>query len=134
MSEKHEVERQRERQTEPEIEQDSEVIKAEQERQREEVGTEILNRILEMIYEKYPEMDGIEPIIKDESVKAVADNILARLKELKTTDTEIDEFEKAWKSLLFKKDVYVDQITMTRVIIAIINRRGELMRVDETMG
>ena len=106
----------------------------EQQRQRDEVGEDIIEKIKQIIHEKFPEMEGVEPIITDERFEKVAPNILERLKEVKTTDTEVDEMEKAWKSLLFRKDVTQDEMELIRRIIAVINRHGDLLRVVETIG
>jgi len=134
MNNEHEIENQSNHNREFDIEMDSEEFLKDQIRHKKEIGKELLQLIIDMIYEKYPDMKGVEPIIRDESVIAVTDNILTRLNELKTTENDINELDKAWKSLLFKKKIRIDNVNMMRVINAIINRRGDLRRIDETIG
>jgi len=129
-----EVKKRRERLRDAERKINPEERDREQDRLRQEVGEEIIQKIKKIIYERYPELDGVEPIIRDETLEKLAGNILNRLKQLKTTDKEVDELKKAWKSLLFVKDITKDEAELVRRIIAIINKRGDLLRIDESVG
>ncbi len=105
----------------------------EQERQRLEMGEEVLEKIKKIIYEKYPDLEGVEPLIRNEALDNLPGNILQRLKQLKTSDKEIDELKKAWKSLLFEKGITQNEVEMIKRIIAVINKQGDLLRIDETI-
>ena len=114
---------------------EDEMLKNEQLKQREEVGDEIINRVKQIIYEKYPEMEGVEPLIFDEELQQMAPNILERLRELRSTakSETVDEMERAWKSLLFRKDLSHQEKKLIRRIIAVINRKGSIISVEETL-
>lgn len=114
---------------------EDEMLKNEQLKQREEVGDEIINRVKQIIYEKYPEMEGVEPLIFDEELQQMAPNILERLRELRGTakSETVDEMERAWKSLLFRKDLSHQEKKLIKRIIAVINRKGSIISVEETL-
>ena len=114
-------------------ERESKQLHDEQARQREEVGEEIIERIRQIISEMFPEMEGVEPLIQDEEVERVADNILHRLREFGTGSTSHSMMERAWKSLLFRREITDGEATLIRRVIAVINRKGEVLRIDRNL-
>ncbi len=134
MDKENEMEKRRGKEEEKEPRMDPEEFEREQQRQRQEVGEELIARVKKLICEKYPGMEGVEPLIRDESLEKMAGNIIERLKQLKTSDGEVDEMQKAWKSLLFRKEITREEMKLLKRVIAVINRRGDLLRIDETTG
>ena len=107
----------------------------EQQRQREEVGEEIIEMVIQTICEMHPEMLDVEPLIRDEQINRVAENILERLAELRQepappTLTDQSGMTMAWKSLLFSRNMTEGEVELIRRVIAIINRKGDILRID----
>ena len=127
-------EKKKKKEDELERHEDPEEQQREQERHREEIGEETLEKIKKMVYERYPDMVDIEPLIQDEGTDRLPGNIFQRLKQLATTDEVVDDLEKAWKSLLFQSSITRDELELIKRIIAIINKRGDLLRIDESSG
>ena len=117
-----------------ETENDQVTFEEGQELQRAEVGEDIINNIKNLVYEQYPEFEGIDPTISDENVERIAENILERLRELKTETFEVPESQRAWKSLLFAKELSEAEMILIQRVIAVINRNGDLLRLDESLA
>ena len=90
----------------------------------------IIEKIKKIIYEIYPEMQNVEPILIDEDLEKVADNVLDTLKKMQTVKLNYGKMERAWKSLVFEKEINIEEVQLIRQVIATINRSGIIMRID----
>jgi len=90
----------------------------------------IIEKIKKIIYEIYPEMQNVEPTLIDEDIEKVADNVLNTLKKMQTVKLNYGKMERAWKSLVFEKEIKIEEVQLIRQVIATINRSGIIMRID----